>query len=83
MRYKLKHHVLKNRCYSSRQGGFVEEVKDADIEVSIDIDQIVRQIANQAIQNTTGRARLLSGLIQAKVTNRYPREPIFTPWEAK
>jgi hypothetical protein len=77
MKYTLKHHVRSDEHYSVTRSGWVKEFLEGDIEVEIDIDRIVRQIADQAIRNRSGRARDLRGLIEAKVTKRYPREPIF------
>jgi hypothetical protein len=80
MKYTLKHHKRTSEFYSVKQQGWVKETQEADVEVYLDIDRIVREIADEAIHNRTGRSRNLSGLIQAKVLQRYPREPEFRPW---
>lgn len=76
MKYSLKHYVLKESRYTVKDGGggWIEDVWEADIQVEINIDEIVRNIANIAIRNRSGRSRNLNGLIKAKVLKRYRQE---------
>jgi hypothetical protein len=43
-----------------------------DIELTIDIDKILRHLGHKAGTNRTGRATLLAGAVKAKVTKRSP-----------
>jgi hypothetical protein len=45
-------------------------VSTGEVDVVLDIDKIVSQLARQALRNDTGKARAMNGLITATVVTR-------------